>query len=129
VAAAFFAEDLDSHAAAGDRDARAVLLGYHPGRSGDLLVVPKPYWFFVTADGTPQPESASSHGTPYGYDQRVPILLFGAGVRPGEYTRAVTPADIAPTLAFLCGVTLADADGEVLVEALAPRAPVARQGR
>jgi predicted AlkP superfamily pyrophosphatase or phosphodiesterase len=129
VAEVFFAEHLDSHAAAGDRDARAALLSYYPGRSGDLLVVPKPYWFFVTADGTPQPDSASSHGTPYGYDQRVPILLFGNGIRPGEYTRAVTPADIAPTLAFLCGVTLADADGEVLVEALAPRPPVARQGR
>jgi predicted AlkP superfamily pyrophosphatase or phosphodiesterase len=129
VAAAFFSEHLDSHAAAGDRDARAALLGYYPGRGGDLLVVPKPYWFFVTADGTPQPDSASSHGTLYGYDQHVPIVLFGKGVKPGEYLRAVTPADIAPTLAYLCGVTLADADGEVLVEALAPAAPGVHRGR
>jgi len=37
----------------------------------------------------------------------------------------VTPADIAPTLAFLCGVTLARVDGRVLTEALAipPVAP------
>jgi hypothetical protein len=65
----------------------------------------------------------------YGYDQQVPIVLFGKGVRPGEYFRAITPADIAPTLAFLCGVTLARADGEVLTEALAPQAPATRQGR
>ena len=129
VAAAFFAEQLDSHAAAGDRDARAALLSYYPGRSGDLIVIPKPYWFFVSADGTAQPGSASSHGTMYGYDQRVPVVLFGKGIEPGEYTSAVTPADIVPTLAHLCGVTLAHADGEVLTEALAQPAPAARRGR
>ena len=129
VAAAFFAEELDSHAAAGDADARAALLSYYPGRSGDIVVLPKPYWFFVTADGSPQPGSATSHGTMYGYDQRVPIIFYGRGIKPGEFTRAVTPADIAPTLAHLCGVTLADADGDVLTEALAPPAPAERRGR
>ena len=129
VASAFFAEQLDSHAAAGDRDARAALLSYYPGRSGDVVVLPKPYWFFVTADGSPQPGSATSHGTMYGYDQRVPIVLYGRGIRPGEFTRAVTPADIAPTLAYLCGVTLAHADGEVLTEAIAQPAPAATRGR
>ena len=91
--------------------------------------MPKPYWFFVTADGSAQPGSATSHGTMYGYDQRVPIVLYGKGIRPGEFARAVTPADIAPTLAYLCGVTLAHADGEVLTEALAQPAPAARRGR
>jgi len=129
VAAAYFAEDLDSHAAAGDRDARAALLSYYPGRSGDLIVMPKPYWFFVTADGSPQPGSATSHGTMYGYDQEVPIILYGRGIKPGEYARQATPADIAPTLAYLCGVTLAHADGEVLIEALAPPAPSVQRGR
>jgi len=129
VAAAFFAEQLDSHAAAGDRDARAALLSYYPGRSGDLIVVPRPYWFYVSADGTSQPGSATSHGTMYGYDQKVPIVLFGRGIKPGEYVRAVTPADIAPTLAHLCGVTLAHADGEVLSEALAPAVPAVQRGR
>ena len=129
VAAAFYAEELDSRAAAGDRDARAARLGLYPGRSGDLIVMPKPYWFFVTADGSPQPGSATSHGTMYGYDQQVPIILFGRGIKPGEYARQVTPADIAPTLAYLCGVTLAHADGEVLSEALAPPLPSAQRGR
>jgi hypothetical protein len=65
----------------------------------------------------------------YGYDQKVPIVLFGRGIKPGEYVRAVTPADIAPTLAYLCGVTLAHVDGEVLSEALAPAVPAAQRGR
>jgi predicted AlkP superfamily pyrophosphatase or phosphodiesterase len=129
VAAAFVAEQLDSHAAAGDRDARAALLSYYPGRSGDLIVIPRPYWFFVTADGSPQPGSATSHGTMYGYDQQVPIILFGRGIKPGEYARPATPADIAPTLAYLCGVTLAHVDGEVLSEALAPTLPSVQRGR
>ncbi|MFO7693593.1 MAG: alkaline phosphatase family protein [Vicinamibacterales bacterium] len=129
VAAAFFAEQLEFQAAAGDRHARAALMSHYPGRSGDVLVVPQPYWFFVTADGTAQPGSATTHGTMYGYDQQVPIVFFGKGIKPGEYVRAVTPADIAPTLAHLCGVTLADADGEVLTEALAAAPAAAGRGR
>jgi hypothetical protein len=55
------------------------------------------------------------------------VLFMGYGIQPGEYYDAVTPADIAPTLATLCGVTLVLSDGHVLAEALkkptAPRAP------
>jgi phosphopentomutase len=91
--------------------------------------MPKPYWFFVSADGTAQPGSATSHGTMYGYDQHVPIVFFGKGIKPGAYARAVTPADIAPTLAYICGLTLADADGEVLTEALALPTPAVQRGR
>jgi len=46
---------------------------------------------------------------------------MGWGVEHGEYFGPVTPADIAPTLAALCGVTLSSGDGRVLSEAL--RAP------
>jgi predicted AlkP superfamily pyrophosphatase or phosphodiesterase len=116
IAAVYAADALASAAAAGDRDARAALLGYRPGRSGDFIVFPRPHWFY----GTPG-AGGTSHGTPYGYDQDVPIVLFGAGIKAGEYLRAATPADIAPTLAFLTGVTLSRPDGRVLVEALAPR--------
>ena len=60
----------------------------------------------------------TGHGTPYNYDQHVPVLLMGYGIQPGKYSRPVTPADIAPTLAALCGITLASRDGHVLAEAL-----------
>ena len=91
---------------------------YFPGRSGDLFIVPKPYWLM---DGTPagkHRDYGTGHGTPYNYDQHVPILLMGWGIRRGNYYREVTPADIAPTLAVLCGITLASRDGKVLAEAL-----------
>ncbi len=101
---------------------------YFAGRSGDLFIVPKPYWLM---DGTAAGKTRSygtGHGTPYNYDQRVPILLMGYGIHPGEYHGNVTPADIAPTLASLCGITLAPRDGRVLAEALAKPAlsPAAR---
>lgn len=98
----------------------AVDLGYFAGRSGDLLIVPKPYWpmgFFQGGDAAKR-GYGTTHGTPYYYDQRVPILLMGWGIQPGQYLREVTPADIAPTLAVLCGITLAGRDGHVLTEAV-----------
>lgn len=89
---------------------QAARLSYYPGRSGDLILIPKPYWI-ATSDAT-------THGTPHDYDTRVPVVLFGAGIRAGEYLAPITPADIAPTLAFLAGVTLPQPDGRVLIEAL-----------
>jgi hypothetical protein len=46
---------------------------------------------------------------------------MGFGIRAGEYFEEATPADIAPTLATLCGITLASRDGHVLEEALVKR--------
>jgi hypothetical protein len=96
---------------------------YFAGRSGDLFIVPRPYWLM---DGTPAGRTRSygtGHGTPYHYDQHVPILLMGYGIQPGEYHGDVTPADIAPTLASLCGITLAPRDGRVLEKALSHGTP------
>ena len=89
---------------------RATRLSYFPGRSGDFVLIPKPYWTIV--------RTGTTHGTPYGYDQDVPVLFYGAGIKPGRYLSAATPVDIAPTLAALVGITLAHTDGHVLVEAL-----------
>ena len=89
---------------------RQVARSYYPGRSGDLVVIPKPYWYTWIR--------RADHGTGYDYDTRVPLILAGAGIAPGRYTSAAAPEDIAPTLAFLAGVTLAQPDGRVLTEAL-----------
>jgi arylsulfatase A-like enzyme len=43
---------------------------------------------------------------------------MGAGIKPGRYDQAATPADIAPTLAKLCGITLPKAEGRPLTAAL-----------
>ncbi len=69
----------------------------------------------------------TTHGTANDYDQRVPIILFGSGIKPGRYTMSATPADIAPTLAALAGVRIARTDGRILREALAT--PASAPGR
>jgi phosphoglycerol transferase MdoB-like AlkP superfamily enzyme len=73
-------------------------------------MVPKPYWIAST--------DAATHGTMQPYDQRVPVILYGAGVKAGVYKSPATPADIAPTLARLVGVPFGGTDGRPLIQAL-----------
>lgn len=95
----------------------AVELSYFAPRSGDMYILQDPYWLMDGSTSGTKP-TGTNHGTPYYYDQRVPVLLMGFGIQPGEYFSAVTPADIAPTLGALTGITLATSDGRVLSEAL-----------
>jgi predicted AlkP superfamily pyrophosphatase or phosphodiesterase len=118
VAAIYRAEELRDRPATQSPTLRAFANSYFPGRSGDLFILPKPYWLL---DGTPlgKPRSyGTGHGVPYNYDQHVPVLLMGFGIQPGQYFQPVTPADIAPTFAALCGITLVSRDGHPLAEAL-----------
>jgi predicted AlkP superfamily pyrophosphatase or phosphodiesterase len=101
--------DVPSSASA-DPIVRAVALSYYPGRSGDLLIVLKPGW-----NSTAYP---SMHGSPWPDDQRVPLFLMGAGIKAGQFMQSVTPADIAPTLAVLTGLTMPKSEGRPLREAL-----------
>ena len=59
------------------------------------------------------------HGTPYDYDSHVPIVFYGAGVRPGRIADFVRTVDLAPTLAELAGVRPTEPlDGVVLRAAI-----------
>jgi predicted AlkP superfamily pyrophosphatase or phosphodiesterase len=89
---------------------RAEALSYVPGRSGDLIIVPKPGWI-TTARG-------ATHGNATPDDQQVPILLMGRGIKPGRYDQPASPADIAPTLAALTGIALPRAEGHALTYVL-----------
>ena len=127
VAEVYRAEQLADRPATQSPIRQAMADSYMSGRSGDLFIVPKPYWLM---DGTATGKTrsyATGHGTPYNYDQHIPILLMGYGIQPGEYHSRATPADIAPTLASLCGITLAPRDGHVLGEALAKQG--SKQGK
>ncbi|HEX8837845.1 MAG TPA: alkaline phosphatase family protein [Candidatus Acidoferrum sp.] len=118
VAAIYTAEELKDRPATQNPFLRALALNYFPGRSGDLFLLSKPYWLHVGTPAGQARTSGTSHGTPYNYDQHVPVIFMGFGIQPGEYFQSVTPADIAPTLAALCGITLAPRDGHILSEAL-----------
>jgi predicted AlkP superfamily pyrophosphatase or phosphodiesterase len=92
--------------------AKAANYSYYASRSGDLIVITKPYWFLYAKSGSKP--SGTTHGSPYDYDQHVPLLLMGTGVRAKTDPVAATPADIAPTLAKLCGIPISHTDGRVL---------------
>jgi predicted AlkP superfamily pyrophosphatase or phosphodiesterase len=106
----FRSEEVRGGASSADPLLRAAALSYFPGRSGDLIIALKPGWMFSVRGTT--------HGSANPDDQRVPILLLGDGIKQGRYAEAATPADIAPTLAYLCGITLPNAEGRVLTEAV-----------
>jgi len=98
-------------AAAGDFVGRAAQLGFYGPRSGDLVVIPEPYYMF-TARGT-------THAAPFGYDTHVPLIFYGPGIRAGVYYQPVTVNDVAPTLAAILEVeTPSGSSGRILAMAL-----------
>jgi arylsulfatase A-like enzyme len=59
------------------------------------------------------------HGSPYDDDARVPLIFYGAGIRPGRFVERALVVDAAPTLARAIGVTPFERlDGRILVRAL-----------
>jgi predicted AlkP superfamily pyrophosphatase or phosphodiesterase len=76
---------------------------YHPTRSGDLIVMLKPR---VTPIPEPTATYVATHGSPWDYDRRVPVLFWRKGLAPFEQPNSVETVDIAPTLAALIGLPL-----------------------
>jgi predicted AlkP superfamily pyrophosphatase or phosphodiesterase len=98
-----------------------VTLGYHPLVSGDIAIISQP--FFVAASNG----KGATHGEPYAYDTRVPIMLQGYGIRPGVYTEKVSTLDTAPTLSFLLHTNQpSGCEGHVLSRAVAADGPRGR---
>ena len=75
-----------------------VFRGFHPERSGDLVLILKP---FVLAG---LQTSGTTHGSVYSYDTHIPVLLYGPGVRPGRLAHPCMVSDVVPTLCSLLGM-------------------------
>jgi predicted AlkP superfamily pyrophosphatase or phosphodiesterase len=86
---------------------------FDPERSGDLLVALKPR---VTPIPDPDSGAVATHGSPWDYDRRVPILFWRKGIVPFEQPLGVETVDIMPTLASLISLPLpaAGIDGRCL---------------
>lgn len=108
----FWADELSPRLATDDAVLRMARRSFVPENSGDLIFILSPFWMSQSTS------SMTTHGTPWGYDTRVPVVLAGAGITPGRYHVPATPADIAPTLAAVLGITLTRVDGQVLTAAL-----------
>jgi arylsulfatase A-like enzyme len=70
--------------------------GFNAARSPDLFIVSDPYWIAGT--------NGTTHGAPFSYDNHVPLIFLGPGIRPGRYNRDIIVNDVAPTLATMLDV-------------------------
>ena len=85
-----------------------------PDLNASAVVTLKPYWYWSTVN-------FATHGSPHDSDANVPIVFYGAAVKPARYGRRALVVDIAPTLAQIIGVRPQERlDGRVLREALRP---------
>ncbi len=75
---------------------------YFPGRTGQLLIVPREGDFITRAD----PDVAYMHGSPWTYDVAIPLMFAGPAVRTGRYSTPAVQQDVAPTLAAALGVQM-----------------------
>ena len=84
-------------------------------RSGDLYVVLKPH-IQPIADTS---RYVSTHGSPWDYDRRVPILFWRKGMPAASSEQAIETADIMPTLAAMIGLAVqpASIDGRCVTSA------------
>lgn len=65
--------------------------GYNAERSGDVVLVYKPFTIQWGRTGT-------THGSVYSYDTHVPVLFHGPAFKPGRYADEFYITDIVPTL-------------------------------
>ncbi len=93
----------------------AVRRSYFAARSPQVIARLKESMYLTGAPG------GTGHGSPYDYDQHVPLVFMGPGIRTGSYDDATGPEDIAPTLGLLLGIDypIQDARGR-LTEMIRP---------
>ncbi len=95
---------------------RKALKNFNYKRSGDILILLSPQYFFNDFDGE---IVAANHGGPWMYDSYVPVVFAGWGIQGKTVTRRIEPKDIAITLSnILQTKPPSGADGEVLIEVL-----------
>ncbi|MFM1858389.1 MAG: hypothetical protein RLZ05_1449 [Bacteroidota bacterium] len=79
---------------------KAINLGYHPRRSGNVQVIFKPG--FIDASNA----TGTTHGLWNPYDTHIPLLWYGWGIKKGKTYRETTMSDIAPTLSSLLKIQM-----------------------
>lgn len=97
-AAAYTRRELLSRSRAGEPLFEQLRRSWHPDVSGPVQYTVKPHWLFGAG-------TVATHGSPYEYDQHVPLLVWGPKwVKAGRIDQPVESVDIAPTLARLLHV-------------------------
>ncbi len=96
--------------------AERVRAGFDPARSGDFIVLLKRN---ITPIPNPSGGYVATHGSPWDYDRRVPILFWRPGSMRNDRSEPVATTDIMPTLAAMLGLTVdaSKIDGRCLASA------------
>jgi predicted AlkP superfamily pyrophosphatase or phosphodiesterase len=76
--------------------------GFHPKRSGNVIITLEPNWMEYDKTGT-------THGSPYSYDTRVPMLWYGWKIEHGESVLPYFIEDIAPTISWMLNIPFPNA--------------------
>lgn len=77
-----------------------VRASFDPERSGQVLMMTKR----GVMPGDPSPSYTATHGSPWDYDRRVPMLFWRKGLSGFEQANPVETVDIAPTLAAILDI-------------------------
>lgn len=90
-----------------------VAFSFYPSRSGNIYYELNPYVVPGSA------RAGTTHGSPWSYDARVPLLWFGPAIKRGIHHEPASIADIAPTLSAILGIPEpGGSEGRVLNEIL-----------
>ncbi|MFT5049458.1 MAG: hypothetical protein ACI8QZ_000851 [Chlamydiales bacterium] len=100
--------DVQSGAPAADPLRRLMARSVAEGRGPDVSLVRRPWTLLAVPTGT-------SHGSPYAYDRRIPLVFMGPGFAPGTSHEPVGAVDAAPTLLDALGIEVPERmDGRAL---------------
>jgi len=95
-----------------DRVARRWLHMFSDESKAALVVTLAPYNYWSSYN-------LGQHGSPNDADARVPIMFYGAAIKPGRYAEFARVVDMAPTLAVILGATpMETIDGHILQTAI-----------
>ena len=90
------------------------LMGYHPRRSGDILIFTEPNHYMYGEWSAP---AGTTHGEWNPHDAHIPLLFYGWHIEHGATSREVHINDIAPTVCQMMHIQQPNAcSGEAIVE-------------
>ena len=92
------------------------LMGYHPRRSGDMLIIVEPGYYEYGDWSSPV---GTTHGSWNPYDAHIPLLFYGWHIKHGATSREVHINDIAPTVCQMLSIQQPNAcSGEAILEVM-----------
>jgi predicted AlkP superfamily pyrophosphatase or phosphodiesterase len=98
VADAWTNTDLLADSPSASQIQKLMRVSWRSDRAGDVLIALRPGWIWMWGS------NSTTHGQPVDNDMHVPLMFWGAGVKPGIYEVDASPLDLARTLGGVFGV-------------------------